>query len=238
MKNLILDTDSYKLSHFKQYDPEVTALSSYIESRGVSNNFPKTSKHVYFGLQAWIKENLSNTFIRSSFIEEAKEFAELHGEPFNTDGWNAINAPRSGILPIEIQAIDEGSIVPTRTPLVQVVSTDSSLSWIESFIETSLLRGIWYPSTVATLSYLMKEKIGSYWIETVDSENMPGLNFALHDFGARGVSSYESAGLGGMAHLLNFKGSDTITGILFAKKYYNENIHKASRAMPNLMEDL
>ena len=31
----------------------------------------------------------------------------------------------------------------------------------------------------------------------------------------------ESAGLGGAAHLVNFMGTDTITGILYAQKYYN-----------------
>jgi len=54
-----------------------------------------------------------------------------------------------------------------------------------------------------------------------DEEAMAGLPFKLHDFGARGVSSFESAGLGGAAHLVNFMGSDTITGALFAMKYYN-----------------
>ena len=39
-----------------------------------------------------------------------------------------------------------------------------------------------------------------------------GLPFKLHDFGARGVSSLESAMLGGMAHLVNFRGTDTLTG--------------------------
>ena len=43
----------------------------------------------------------------------------------------------------------------------------------------------------------------------------------LHDYGARGVSSMESAALGGMAHLVNFSQSDTVPGILAAKRYYN-----------------
>jgi nicotinamide phosphoribosyltransferase len=46
--------------------------------------------------------------------------------------------------------------------------------------------------------------------------------FKLHDFGARGVSSSESAALGGMAHLVNFRGTDTVLGVLAAREYYGE----------------
>ena len=219
-KNLILDTDSYKLSHYKQYDPSVTGLASHITARGIAKEFPAYGKHVYFGLQAWIKENLEGKKVTKEMVDEAKEFAEMHGEPFNALGWEKLVNTYAGIIPIEIQGIDEGSVVPVKTPLVQVISREPELKWIESYLETSLLRGIWYPSTVATLSFNMKQRIKSFWDITVDEENMGGLDYALHDFGGRGVSSFESAGLGGMAHLLNFRGSDTITGILFAKKYY------------------
>jgi len=43
----------------------------------------------------------------------------------------------------------------------------------------------------------------------------------LHDFGARGASSFETAGLGGLAHLATgAQGTDTMTANLFAMKYY------------------
>jgi nicotinamide phosphoribosyltransferase len=51
---------------------------------------------------------------------------------------------------------------------------------------------------------------------------MSGLPFKLHDFGARGTSSGESAEMGGMAHLVNFLGSDTIEAIVAARQYYGE----------------
>jgi nicotinamide phosphoribosyltransferase len=48
------------------------------------------------------------------------------------------------------------------------------------------------------------------------------LLFKLHDFGARGVSSAESAAIGGCAHLVNFRGTDTASGVLAARRYYGE----------------
>jgi nicotinamide phosphoribosyltransferase len=50
------------------------------------------------------------------------------------------------------------------------------------------------------------------------------IGFKLHDFGARGVSSMESAGIGSAAHLVNFMGTDTISGVLFAREYYGAGI--------------
>jgi nicotinamide phosphoribosyltransferase len=84
-------------------------------------------------------------------------------------------------------------------------------------METAILRGIWYGTTVATQSRYIKKLILKYLIETGDTG---GLLFKLHDFGARGVSSYESAGIGGAAHLINFMGTDTIAGAVYAMEYY------------------
>ena len=55
MKNIILNTDSYKTSMFCQYPPNTSGVYSYIESRG--GLFDKT---LFFGLQGFIKEYLLN----------------------------------------------------------------------------------------------------------------------------------------------------------------------------------
>ncbi len=83
------------------------------------------------------------------------------------------------------------------------------------------MRAIWYPTTVATLSYEIKQIIKEY-LERTSDDALSQLDFKLHDFGARWVSSQESAMLGGMAHLVNFKGSDTLSGIMGARRYYGE----------------
>jgi nicotinamide phosphoribosyltransferase len=93
--------------------------------------------------------------------------------------------------------------------------------WLTTWVETPLLRAIWYPTTVATQSRNIKEIILDYLKKSGDEST---IDFKLHDFGSRGVSSLESAGIGGAAHLVNFKGSDTMAGILYAKEFYNAGI--------------
>lgn len=210
--NLILNTDSYKASHWLQYPAGTTNVFSYVESRG--GKYPYT---VFFGLQSLLKEVLSKP-ISNQDIDEAARFLEAHGEPFNREGWEYILTQHGGYLPVSIKAVAEGTAVPTHNVLLTIEATDPKVFWLPSYLETMILRAIWYGSTVATQSKVIKDHIAAS-LEL--SGDISGLPFKLHDFGARGVSSFESAGLGGAAHLVNFMGTDTITGALFAMKYYN-----------------
>jgi len=214
MKNIILNTDSYKTSHFLQYPPKSEFVSSYIEAR---NDDDKSC--IFFGLQAFIKEYLLTPFTQKD-LDEANDIITAHGLIFNYNDWKYILDKYDGYLPLEISAVKEGSKIPLKCPLVQVINTDKKLPWLTSYIETALLRAIWYPSTVATISYEVKQIIKEFLDKTSNDTNSE-LEFKLHDFGARGVSSNESSILGGMAHLLNFKGTDTLSCIVGAKRYYN-----------------
>lgn len=216
-KNIMLNTDSYKQSHYKQYPSGTQRIYSYIESRGGEWN-----DHVFFGLQMFIKEYLLEPFTEKD-IDEAEEIVKAHGLPFNRAGWEYILDEHGGYLPICIEAIPEGTVLDVHNALVQIYNTDEKVPWLTSFVETPILRGIWYPTTVATNSYQIKKIIKKYMEMTVDPELIEEqLPFKLHDFGARGVSSFEGAGIGGCSHLVNFMGTDTLSGVLYAKKYYSE----------------
>lgn len=223
-KNLILRTDSYKHSHFPQYPQELQYNSAYIE--------PRFSKHkgvvyvpnkvMFYGLQIFLKEYLSVP-IRMEDIVEAETFLAIHGEPFNKDGWMRILNKHGGYLPLEIQALPEGTVHNLGVPQVQIKNTDPELPWLTSFIETSLLRAVWYPSSVATVSWRIKQ-IGKLFLDMTADEPNQKIAFLLNDFGARGATSSESAGISGSAHLVNFAGTDTIEGIRVAMKYYNSDV--------------
>ncbi len=214
-KNIILNTDSYKVSMFKQYPAGTTGVYSYIESRG--GRYDRT---VFFGLQAFIKEYLLQPITQDD-IDIADEILTAHGEPFNRAGWQYILDKHNGQLPVIIRAVPEGSVVPVKNVLATIENTDPECFWLTTWLETALLRAVWYPTTVATQSWTIRKVILDYLEKTGD----PSLiDFKLHDFGARGVSSLESAAIGGAAHLVNFMGSDTISGVLYAREYYDAGI--------------
>lgn len=221
MKNTVLSlistivrTDSYKFSQWMQYPAGTTHVSSYIESRGGED------KSVFFGLQAFIKDYMLEP-IRVKDIDMAERIVTAHGLPFNREGWEIIVKEYAGMLPVEIQAVPEGTFMETHNVQVQIVNTDPRLFWLTSYLETALLRGIWYPSTVATKSRKMKQIIAAALHKTSDVPVMNQLMFKLHDFGARGASSGETAVLGGMAHLVNFMGTDTAEALVGVMAYYN-----------------
>lgn len=216
MHNLILNTDSYKTSHFVQYPKGTEYVSSYIESRG--GIYPKT---LFFGLQIFIKQYLTKP-ITLTDINEAEEILAMHGMPFNYDGWLYILNEHNGYLPLDIEAVQEGTLVPTGNVMVQVVNTDPKCAWLTSYIETALLRAVWYPTTVATVSKNCHSIISHYLSETAD--NLDSLPFKLHDFGARGASSQESVEIGSLAHLVNFMGTDSLAAIVTARRYYKKDM--------------
>lgn len=218
MTNLILATDSYKHSHFLQYPPEARVISAYAEAR--ANDF--SDEVLFFGLQPFLIDYLGQP-ITAADIGEAEALGTAHGVPFNRAGWDMILTDHAGYLPVEIAALPEGTVAPIGVPLLQVANTDPRLPWLATFIETALLRAIWYPTTVATLSWKCKAIIRA-GLERTSDDPVGQLPFKLHDFGARGVSSGESAGLGGMAHLVNFMGTDTLEGILAARRYYGADM--------------
>ena len=214
-KNIILNTDSYKVSMFKQYPAGTTGVYSYIESRG--GRYDST---VMFGIQAFIKEYLLEPITQAD-IDIADEILTAHGEPFNRSGWEYILSNHAGYLPVVIRAVPEGTVVPVSNVLATIENTDPECFWLTTWLETALLRAVWYPVTVATQSHKIKQVILDALEKTGDPTT---IDFKLHDFGARGVSSQESAGIGGASHLINFMGTDTISGVLFAREYYNAGV--------------
>ena len=223
MKNIlqiltaIVRTDSYKMSQWLQYPKDTAYISSYIEARGGE------PESVFFGLQAFIKDYMT-TPITQSDIDFAEKVILAHGEPFNREGWEIIVNEYNGMLPVEIEAIPEGTVLPTRNVQVQIVNTDPRLYWLTSYLETAMLRGVWYPSTVATMSRKMKRIIAEALHKTSDITVEDQLPFKLHNFGSRGASSTETAMLGGMAHLVNFSGTDTFEGVVGTMQYYNSDV--------------
>jgi nicotinamide phosphoribosyltransferase len=213
--NRIIDTDSYKASHFLQYPPNTTRAFFYLESRGSDRDWNET---VFFGLQYLLKNYFLAPFTQE-MVEEAREVITAHGLPFNYDGWTNLIKKHHGKMPLRIRAVPEGSVVPLRNVLMTVETTDDEFAWLGSWFETQLMR-IWYAITVCSQSYQIKKNVHRFLRETADDADGE-IAFKVHDFGARGVSSQETAAIGGAAHLVNFMGTDTMAALLLHREFYH-----------------
>ena len=218
LDNILLLTDSYKVTHYRPYPPATQTVYSYVESRG--GDFGEL---VFFGLQYYLKKYLAGRVITQEKIDFADAFLARHfgnANLFNSAGWRHILERHEGRLPVSICAVPEGTVVPVHNVLMTIENTDPECFWLTNYLETLLVQ-VWYGSTVATQSRSMKQTLLRYLRETGDPELV---DFKLHDFGFRGSTSVESAGMGGAAHLVNFKGTDTVAGLIVAHDYYGETM--------------
>ncbi len=214
--NLINLTDSYKFSHFNQYPKGTETIHNYLMSRG-----GEYDKIVMHGLPYILKKYLKG--LHAEFIDEfpisaisdSMQLAKNHGIPFNHGGWEYIR--RLGYLPIEIKALPEGAIAKPNQPLLTIENTDPNCAWLVGYLETLLLK-IWYPITIASKSLAVREMLEHHWQKTVGDNS--GVDFAYHNFGDRGSSSVESAAIGGVAHLTQFKGTDNFNCLEHSNEYY------------------
>jgi nicotinamide phosphoribosyltransferase len=222
--NLVLLGDAYKYSHHKFYEENTSVVYSYMESRG--GRFNET---VFYGLQMFMKEYVEGVAITQEELDEAYEYLGTkfgvfgREDVFDKSKFQYIIDVHGGRLPVIIKAVPEGTVVGVKNVLVTIENTDPNCYWLTNFLETIMMQ-IWYPITVATLSHEVKKIVRAYFHKTSDlPEDIMDIivEFVLNDFGFRGVSSVQSAGIGGSAHLVNFLGSDTTYASKRICEYYN-----------------
>ena len=222
--NLVLCSDGYKYSHHKFYGSEMTKMVSYMESRG-----GKFSETVFYGLQIVLKQYLEGIAITKEEVDEANDMLANELGIFGRDGvfdrskFDYIVDKYDGKLPISIKAVPEGTIVNTKNVLFVIESLDPECAWLTNFLESILLQ-VWYPITVASLSREVRKIVTAAFVKgtAYDAGLIDFLvDFVLNDFGFRGVSSVQSAKIGGSAHLVNFRGSDTVVASKLIRDLYN-----------------
>lgn len=223
MNNPIIDTDSYKASHYLQYPPGTETLYSYIEARS-AKMFPKVP---FVGLNYALKNLIENP-ITKEMVDEAEEFFMKQVGCFNRVGWDKVVSQYGGLPPLDIRAVAEGTVVPVRNVCLTVENTDKQYEMaMTSYFETRLLRSTWYASSVAAITRsvvkMYKEALGvSSTLEGEDLELASA--FALNDFGSRGVSSRESSAIGGFGHLTGSMGTDNTLAVGLARDYYGMDL--------------
>jgi len=213
-RNILLSTDVYKMGHMEQFAPGTTKIYSNIVARSEK----KYHGVLNFGTQYYLMEYLS----RGVTPRDTEEFLDLRKDILGATPEGVAQKMRAlaklGYVPLRIKAAPEGYTYPIQAPLLTAVNTLPEFAWVTGFFESLLLK-IWNTCTVATYSKKLKTLMQIY--ADVTCENRDFVPFQVHDFGYRGCSSEETAALSGMSHLVNFLGTDTVSAVHFAKKYYN-----------------
>lgn len=215
--NTLLYTDYYKTEHHKMYPNNTILIYSNFTPR--KSRISKINKIVFFGLQHFIKEYLLKKFKTKFFDRSWKEVEEEYKYAINVDTKHIEALHKLGYLPIEIKALEEGTLCPIGVPCFTIKNTHADFYWLTNYLETLISCQMWQPITSATIAYEYKKLLSKYAKETTGSAEF--VQWQGHDFSMRGMSSVESAILSGMGHLTSFTGTDTIPAIYALKNSYN-----------------
>jgi nicotinamide phosphoribosyltransferase len=180
----------------------------------------KFDHSVFFGLQYHLKKYLCKPITKEDVDDFLQTRNKILGPASKEIEKKMYKLSDLGYWPIKIKSVREGTVIPVKNVLMTMTNTHPDFYWVVGFLESLILQ-LWYPCTVATTSFTYRKIINKYYKKTVDDNLLQTQAFMVHDFGFRGQATAE--GLSGMAHLLSFKGSDTIAAYKEAINYYNHN---------------
>jgi nicotinamide phosphoribosyltransferase len=226
--NPLFYTDYYKVHHHNMYPAGTTKIYSNMTPR--KSRIPGVDYAVVFGIQYLLYKYLihefsSNFFMRSEelIVSKYKQFMDLTLGKDSVSVDHIRSLHKLGYLPIKIKTLPEGTRCPIGVPLMTITNTHPDHAWLVNYLETLISAVLWQPITSATLADRFYKICEKYALETTGSADF--VKFQGHDFSARGMSSIETMGVSGMAHLAaGFCGTDTIYGIQMLRHYYEADI--------------
>lgn len=221
--------DFYKVSHRQQYPDGTTLVYSNFTPRNGKYYKGNSDKVIFFGLRYFIKNVLIDLF-NEQFFNRPKsaviaEYSRVikHCLFIDNPDVSHIEALHDlGYLPLEIRALPEMSLVNYNVPVLTVENTHPDFYWLTNFIETSMSSDLWMMCNNATLAFDYRNLCETAASKTCD-DNLH-IDFQCHDFSFRGMACHEAATMSGMAHLTQFKGTDTIPAISAMEYFYDKDI--------------
>lgn len=222
----LLQADAYKLLHKDQYPNKTETIYSHLTPRGT--NVPEIESIVVFGQQRFAKKLIHDFNLYFFDLDESQvnklleTFSFTVKQLFNYDKYNVEHWKKLwklGYLPLNINSIEEGTVVPFRVPILTVYNTDKEFAWLTNYIETFILNNMWVTISAATTAYSLRNIFNKYAEET--DSNFSKTEMQASDFSLRGVEGMEAGEMFGMGHLTSFKSTSNLQSVTGLMKYYN-----------------
>lgn len=255
MTNPLLQTDIYKIAHMLLY-PQGTEYVYETLTPRKNSYFPWNNKMTVYGYELFFRRlhtKFQEEFFDLPVGDAVNPVVETISEVLGSDVAEKVKPKfvalhELGYLPIKVQALPEGSLVPMQVPVLTIENTHPDFYWLPGYLETSLLSETFVTSTVASTTRQFKVSGYKYAIKSTDNDDLftnktyqirelheDGLNidestdtdpniwymdFQFHDFSERGQHGNEAALLSGMAHLTSSHGTDIIQAVNYIRNNY------------------
>jgi nicotinamide phosphoribosyltransferase len=187
-------TDGYNTSH------QFLKINTDFE---VSHIYNRNMPGILFGFH----ENVLNTLdirIEDWMVQQAEQEAQEMGLPFPSKMWMRVVDELDGRIPLEVEALPDGTWIPQGTPFAQIRNTEEGFGECVSWWEGLLLHSS-FPSACATEAFKMRQ----YLLELQEKLGYDDSFLRrFHSFGFRGHRSLEDAYWASTAWNLFLYGTD------------------------------
>jgi nicotinamide phosphoribosyltransferase len=224
--NPLLLTDGYKTGHHLQYPQGTSLVYSNFTPRSLKHAPKHCNEIVSFGQQMVMKiihESFDIDFFsrpKDEVCGEMKRELSMYlNADYDVSHFEALH--ELGYLPIKVKAIEEGTVVTAKVPVLTIYNTIPEFYWVTNYLETIISNLLWKPMTSATIAHNYRKVLTS-WQEKTDAERGWFIDWQGHDFSMRGMDSIDATVSSGIGHLTSFSGSDSLPAIYGARKYYGE----------------
>ena len=230
--NPLTTCDFYKTSHRPMYPTGTEMVYSNFTPRS-TRLFPTVksvadNRVVFVGLQGFMKWFLQDVFTEGFFDKPKTQVVRAYKRRMdNALGPDMVTVEHIedlhdlGYLPLEIMALPEGSKVDPKVPLFTVHNTLPEFFWLVNYLETVFSNSVWKSIVNATTAYRYRQVLEHFADLTGTPKEVVGIQ--AHDFSCRGMGGPYDSAMAGLAHLVFFEGTDTISAIDYAEDYYGAN---------------
>lgn len=219
-----LSTDAYQASHFLQIPK---GMEDYQVAQVIHRKplFKDDYRLVHAGVQLFVEMCLSEPMTLDDIWEAEKIYKDFYiGKPypFPKQMFERTVREFGGYPPITIFSLRDGSAHYVGEPCVQVVCNTPGMGEWVGYIESTMLPYIWASTIVATRGRKRKEKMEAWFKKHYPSKSADEISamvaYKFHDFGDRGAASSDVTGV---AHLMNWLGTDTMRAVYIAQNWLN-----------------
>ena len=231
--NPLILTDFYKACHHAQYNKDIEYITSYYTPR--MSRIKGQDKVVMFGLQSFLEEyfveSFDSEFFNKDKTEVMNEYRDILEQTIGTrvakDAFERVCELHGlGYLPIKVDAIPEGTLVPIKVPMFEITNTHPKFAWLVNALETLMSTSLWHGMISATVGYQYRQ-IANKWYEKTVVDGNP--NSAIGDFSFRGQESVESGIKSSAGFLLSNMNTATVPTIPYLSHYYDTPFSEVGR---------
>jgi len=230
-----IKTDAYQAGHFKMIPP---GMENFECSQGIfrkplhyGGDTAADLRIVSAGLMPFILLNLEEPITPESVDEAEWFYNDFHAKPeppfvqpypYPKKIFEKIISEFNGKLPICVMGLKDGQTHYVGEPHVQIWTDVPGMGELVGWIESTLGPYLWTSATVATRGRIRVERFMELYQKCYPSRSRDDIKrmvtFKFHDFGRRGAASSQITGI---AHLINWLGTDTVDAAYAATKFLN-----------------